>query len=361
MSNPNVSIDSLVSLFPPSLLGDLAVRHKVDETHEIRLPGKTAFLCLLNGQLNHSELTQRLLEERYIELTGKHADHSTFGKYLARIEPAYFKAVFDYLYDKLAAQATQGERSALRLRFVDATVVSLSAKRLGFGIMSRRNRGAVPVRHAKSVLELSEDGLSNFVHLCRTQNENSDCLALGEPMIAATQPGDLWIFDCGCHDRKRLLRIADGGGFWLTPHNQQRCKVRRIVFERTVANEPAGAVSEGTASQLFQLFQLLRVEEAVFENSYQDQWGKRLAEMPILLIHGLRYDARSRQWKPPVLITNLPLSDDWARLAPSRSCNWRSCTAVGGRSSCFSSSSTSIWDTITSSAAQRTDWSSKST
>src|SRR5438105_7154904 len=108
-----VTLEALLSLLPPSLLSELAVRHKVDADHEIRLPGDVAFICLLNGLVNHPLLTQRLLEEFYYQKTGRHADYSTFSKYLMRINPSYFRAIFGYLHERLASQATQGEITAL--------------------------------------------------------------------------------------------------------------------------------------------------------------------------------------------------------------------------------------------------------
>ena len=58
-----IPIEALLALLPPSLLEKLAVQCKVDAEHEIRLPGDVAFVCLLNGLVNHPLLTQRLLEE----------------------------------------------------------------------------------------------------------------------------------------------------------------------------------------------------------------------------------------------------------------------------------------------------------
>lgn len=285
-----IALESLLDLLAPSLLVDMAVQYKVDATHEIRLPGDVAFVCLLNGLLNHPLLTQRLLEELYFKQTGQQADHSTFGKYLARVKPTYFKSVFAYLYAKLASQATPGETSALRLRFVDATLVSLSAKLLTFGLRTRRNRSRKVRRQIKSVLELSSEGLPNLLHLCREMRETSDCLALGLPMEQATQ----------------------AGGFWLTPHARQSYRVLRVVKEQTGGDRPASP-PQGEAA-----FHLLRVEQVIFENCRNDPQAlrQRLQKMPVLVLHGLRYDVRSQQWKPLVLMSNLPLSEDGTQAGP---------------------------------------------
>ena len=38
--------------------------------------------------------------------------------------------------------------------------------------------------------------------------------------------------------------------------------------------------------------------------------------MPLLLVHGLRFDARTKTWKSLVLMTNLPLSSDHEQAGP---------------------------------------------
>jgi hypothetical protein len=66
---------------------------------------------------------------------------------------------------------------------------------------------------------------------------------------------------------------------------------------------------------------LLWVEQVVFENAddrerpkNQEKWAK----MPLLVFHCERYDVRTGEWKPLVLLTNLPLSEDGKQAGPYR-------------------------------------------
>jgi len=225
-----IALGKLLDLLPPDLLARLALEHQVDAKNQARLRGSTVFVCLLNGLLNHGDLTQRLLEEIYQQRMGRKADHSSFGKRLAAIKPSYFAAIFAFLHGRLAPQATAGEAQALKLggpkageprpRFVDATLVTLSAKLLGFGLCGGTSRGRADRRSVKSVLAL-EGGLPRLLRVCRDQPESSDCVALGDTMLAQTRPGDLWVFDKGMHDRARLLALSEAGAFFVTPHKQQ--------------------------------------------------------------------------------------------------------------------------------------------
>jgi len=302
-----LSQNPLPSLLPLPLVEELAVTYNVDAKNQIRLPGSVVFVCLLHGLLHHPQLTQRLLEETYTKQTGHHADHSSFGKRLEKINPDYFGALYAFLHQKIAPQMTKGDAQALRVRFVDATTVTLSAKLLSFGLLNRTHpKNGKARRHVKSVLALHQDGLPHLLRLCRDKAEHNDCVALGESMLQHTHPGDLWVFDKGCDDRQRLLRLHQAGSFWLTPHNQQAFQNGQTLWQADPETLPK-APPQGEEPT----FVLTRVQKAVFGNSQESRavqahWNT----MPLVLVQGLRCDTRTKQWKTLTLMTNLPLSKD---------------------------------------------------
>jgi hypothetical protein len=316
-----IPLDHLLDLLPSKLLERLAVRFRVDKVNQIKLPGRTVFLCLLNSLLNHVVVSQRLLEATYQKLTGQTADHSSFGKRLAVINPDYFEAIFTHVYRAIAPQMTAQDERGVRLRRVDATTVVLSAKLIAFGIQVASGGRAGPghaKRHIKSVLELSAAGLPRFLHLCSEQTEASDNPGLGDAMIAATRAGDLWIVDAGLCDRDRLLQIHQKDGFFLVPQHGQKLRALETVWEAPAPNGtpplPAPDPRRSAAP-----FRLLRVERAVFENSREARSAKerqKWAPMPLLVLYGERWDERSQSWKPLVLLTNLPLSADRQHAGP---------------------------------------------
>ena len=322
-----IPLDALFDLLPGKLLAQLAVRYQVDKVNQVKLPGQTVFLCLLNCVLSNVVVAQRLLAATYEQLTGQTADHSSFGKRLAAINPEYFEAIFDQLYQQISPALQPQEARGRRVRRVDATTVTLSAKVLAFGIYHASGGSAGldrAKRHVKAVWELSGTGLPRCLHLCREQSEASDNLALGDPMSAATQPGDLWVFDRGMSARGRLLAIQQRQGYFVTPHKDQSLRVLSVVWENldpaasASAAPPPGATGGGGGRGPAPS-RLLRVERAVFENgtdakspAKQERW----AEMPLLVLHLERWDGRRRQWTPLVLLTNLPLTADGQQAGP---------------------------------------------
>jgi len=309
-----IPVEKLLALFPPQLLDRLAVSYAVNAVNQFRLPGQKVFVCLLNVLVNHPKLTQRLLEETCQQVTGLHADHSSFGKRLARLKPTYFQAIFRHLSRTLSPQMSVGDQRALRLRRVDATLVRLSAKLLDFGLYTGPTgckRSSTPTRAVKSVFALDgEDGFPELLHLCREAKEGNDNPALGDPILAATQPGDLWIVDAGLTDRDRLLALHQKHGFFLLPQATQKLRVREVLFAAAEAPEaPPPPPQNGKPPP----FRLLRVEAAVFENKFDAQWPKqqeKWAKLPLLVFQCQRWDQRTRTWKPWVLLTNLPQSED---------------------------------------------------
>jgi hypothetical protein len=314
-------VEELLELLPAGLLDRLALNLKVNAPNQIRLSGQTVFVCLLNGLANHPMLTQRLLAEQYQQQTGQATDHSSFGKRLASISPAYFAALFQHVYRKVQPQMTAGDQQALRLRRVDATTVTLSAKLLHFGLYFRSGGRAGPdraKRHVKTVLELGPEGLPQLLHLCREPKEVDDNAALGDPMIAVAAPGDLFLFDRGCFDRDRLLALHQKEAFFLTPHKDQKLRPLQVLWEaepKEGERDPTLRLAPGEPAP----YRLLRVEQAVFENandavspSRRQKW----ARMPLIVLYGERYDLRSKTWKPLVLLTNLPLSQQKDQAGP---------------------------------------------
>ncbi|MDR3558316.1 MAG: IS4 family transposase [Candidatus Pacebacteria bacterium] len=308
-----LSISSFRTILPSDLIQRLAVKHSVDKCNQIRLPGLAVFTCLLDSVLSGGCASQRALEDAYYNNTGNTADHSSFGKRLAKIPVGLFKDIFEHLYQELTPQAAPNEIKALRVRFVDATIVTLSARLIKFGLSvshTRNKETGTGRRDVKAVFSLEENGLPRVMRLCSEPSEHSDNVALGEPILAELRPNDLYVVDAGLSDRDRLFTIDDKKAYFLTRHSSQRLNVGRVVFEaaQSQINDDAPGKDEAT-------YQLVRVEDCRFGND-DARDTKKFAGLDLLAIHGRRWDSRSSKWTPLVLITNLPLSEDDTKAGP---------------------------------------------
>lgn len=306
-----VSLKSFEEVIPTALVERLAVEHKVDRCNQVRLPGQAVFSCLVHAILTDRMATQRALEDIYYKQTGGTADHSSFGKRLAKIPVAFFRSIYEHLYDVLAPTATMGEIKALRVRYVDATIVTLSARLIGFGLLrshTGQSRTGAPYRALKAVFSLDQDNLPQFLRLSKSAEESGDVIALGRAIETSMRPNELLVFDAGCHDRHRLLSIHKHSAFFLTPHSTQKLHVQRVVLQVT-----SDELVQRAPQKADPTYQLVRVEECRFGNNADK---KAFVELPLVVIHGLRWDARSKLWRPLVLMTNLPLCDNDNKAGP---------------------------------------------
>ena len=306
-----ISLGSFEKILPSELVQRLAVEYKVDKRNQVRLPGTVVFACLLETLLCGGVASQRAFEDLYYEKTDQTADHSSFGKRLATIPVRFFKDIFEHLYQVLAPKAKPSEAKALRIRFVDATIVTMSARLIQFGLHmshTRRKQTGTPRRDIKAVFELDEIGLPRVMRLCAKPGENSDNVALGEPILATLRPGDLIVVDAGLSDRDRYLAISNHNAFFLTRHTTQNLNVLRVVFEAA-----QGEITDEAPGKDEPTYQLVRTEDCRFGNSADKD---KFANMPVLAIHGRRWDLRSHKWSPLVLMTNLPLDDSDTKAGP---------------------------------------------
>jgi hypothetical protein len=304
-----VPLSELEKVLPHAFLERLAVPYKIDSKHSIKLSGPLVFTTVLLGLLSGSKIALRSMADIFMDITGKSLDHSALGKRFAKLPIEYFsdilKRVQRHVRDKINARS----RGPMSIHLVDATTVTLSAKWLCFGLAVRTRSADKPKTHVKAVYDLHE-GLPTFLHLCKDASENADSVALGKTIEDNCYPGELYVFDKGCHGRDRLRKIHEKGAYFLTPHSQQNLTVLRTIWSADPSTLPSAPPGKGDPDYV-----LVRVEECLFENSSKSD-NKRFADMPLAVVHGLRYDTRKKCWKPLVLMTNLPFSADGSKIGP---------------------------------------------
>ena len=238
-----VPVEKLLALLPREKLHQLALAKEVNAPNQGPLTGEAVFVCLLNTLASNGVVTQRLLEETHQRVFGRQVDHSSFGKRLTRLKPAYFQALYQHLYHRLEPLFAPKGGPSMRCYRVDATTVTFTAKLLHFGLYQRSGkRDQSPVlRHIKAVMRLDAGDLPQLLHLCREQSETNDNCALGDTLVQQAHPGELVVFDAGCNDRTRLWKLHQAGAFWLTPHGRQKWRSLQTVWVHPAWNaEPSG-------------------------------------------------------------------------------------------------------------------------
>jgi IS4 transposase len=180
--------------------------------------------------------------------------------------------------------------------------VTLSSQLLHFGLSSGTRKGRGTHKTVKTVLEIQEEGLPHFLHLCSTQAENADSVALGATMAKHAQEGDLFIFDKGCEARQRLRDLHQQRAFFLTPHGKQGLRLDPLLLGEDNPALPSAPPEKDEAP-----FVVLGVQQGVFASpATPPDTPSGWEDVALVLVHAARYDSRKKQWSSLTLMTNLP-------------------------------------------------------
>src|SRR5258706_7255535 len=255
-----IPLEQLQALLPPALLDRMAIEYQIASKHSIKLSGPLVFTTLLHGMLSDSEVSLRCMADKFEELTGVSLDHSSLGKRLRVLPTEYFADIFAYLSKKVGEKINPRSPGPMSVHFVDATIVSLTAKWVCFGLKGNRS-GNKAKTLVKAVYEL-HNGMPSLLRLCKDPAEHNDNVALGKTMLENCVPDELWVFDKGCRGRDQLLAMHQEGAFFLTPQCRQHLLVHRTVWEADPTALPTDAPRVGEPDYV-----VVRVEACSFQNS----------------------------------------------------------------------------------------------
>src|SRR5580692_9135542 len=149
---PNrIHVSLFSELLPAAKLESLAVKYELDSANSIKLSGPLVFCTILHGLLYYSEVSLRLLCAKFVQYTEVPLDHSTLGKRLSSISPEYFEKIFDHLAGILKGKINPKSPGPLGVHKVDATIVTISAKIVSFGLQLRMDTSSKGRKLVKSV------------------------------------------------------------------------------------------------------------------------------------------------------------------------------------------------------------------
>lgn len=127
-----VGVNELLQVIPESLLAKLSSTTKVDHYAKV-LHGQKLFYLLMYGVLENDRLSQRSLEDTFNDPFFKQLFHlnedervrrSSISERLSKIDPDYFKQIYDCIYDQFSRHYSSKDQEKYNLIRVDSTMVS---------------------------------------------------------------------------------------------------------------------------------------------------------------------------------------------------------------------------------------------
>ena len=146
-----INIKHLLGFIPEALIANLARTTRIDHYAKV-LHGKKMFYLLLYGILGNEKLSQRTLEDTFNDSVFKmlfnldeaeSVRRSSISERLSKIDPDYFKQIYDCIYDQFSELYSLTERGKYNLIRVDSSMVSESAGKLVEGLDNQSGKKAV--------------------------------------------------------------------------------------------------------------------------------------------------------------------------------------------------------------------------
>lgn len=146
-----INIKYLLGFIPEALIANLSLTTKIDHYAKV-LHGKKMFYLLLYGILDNEKLSQRTLEDTFNDAVFKvlfnldedeSVRRSSISERLSKIDPEYFKQIYDCIYDQFSELYTLTERQKYNLIRVDSSLVSETVGKLVEGLDNKSGKRAV--------------------------------------------------------------------------------------------------------------------------------------------------------------------------------------------------------------------------
>lgn len=147
----NITAKHLLGFIPGVLIANLSLTTKIDHYAKV-LQGKKMFYLLLYGILDNEKLSQRTLEDTFNDPVFKilfnldedeTVRRSSISERLSKIDPDYFRQIYECIYDQFAELYSLTERKKHNLIRVDSSMVSETVGKLTEGMDNKSGKKAV--------------------------------------------------------------------------------------------------------------------------------------------------------------------------------------------------------------------------
>lgn len=212
----NITVKQLLGFIPEALIANLAVTTKIDHYAKV-LHGNKLFYLLLYGILDNDRLSQRTLEDTFNDSVFKilfnldedeKVRRSSISERLSRIDPDYFRQIYECIYEQFAGAYTLTERKQYNLIRVDSTMVSEAAGKLTEGIDNQSGKKAVKY-------SIAFDGiLPGYAGMFTEASYASEDIALPEAVRehVKKEPGhqNIYVLDRGLQSTRTMEAFTEG-------------------------------------------------------------------------------------------------------------------------------------------------------
>ena len=211
-----VSLSQVLDFIPEALLSHLSATTNVDHYSKV-LHGRKMFYLLLFCAFDNDRLSQRTLEDTFNSSGFKalfglgeeeKVRRSSISERLSKIDPSYFKEIYEQMYLRLAKSYNKTEIAKYNLIRVDSTIVADACSKLKEGIDQKSGKKLVK-------FSFSFDGiLPSGVEVFTGQKYSSEESALPEAVLKQVRKEEhhdnVYVMDRGLQSTRSMKEFEEG-------------------------------------------------------------------------------------------------------------------------------------------------------
>lgn len=223
-----ISLKQLLEFIPKALLSHLSTTTKVDYYSKV-LHGEKMFYLLLFCIFDNEKLSQRTLEDTFNSsgfkaLFGLGEEEkirrSSISERLSKIDPNYFKEIYEYMYQRFSGFYDKTEIEKHNLIRVDSTIVSEASSRLKEGIDHKSGKKLIK-------FSFSFDGiLPSAVEVFNGQKYSSEDMALHEAILKQVKKEEhhdnIYVIDRGLQSTRTMKEFEENSVKFIIRSKENR-------------------------------------------------------------------------------------------------------------------------------------------
>lgn len=235
----NINANQLLSFIPEALIANLSLTTKIDYYAKV-LHGNKLFYLLLYGILDNDRLSQRTLEDTFNDSVfkilfnldeGETVRRSSISERLSKVDPDYFRQIYDCIYEQFARAYTLTERNKYNLIRVDSSMVSETTGKLNEGIDNKSGKKAVKY-------SITFDGvLPSHSKVFTNPTYGSEDIALPEAVMGHVKKEsghqNIYVLDRGLQSTKTMQTFSVGQVTFIcrAKENRKFVELKSFVVE----------------------------------------------------------------------------------------------------------------------------------
>lgn len=209
-----VGANELLQVIPESLLAKLSSTTKVDHYAKV-LHGQKLFYLLMYGVLENDRLSQRSLEDTFNDPFFKQLFHlnedesvrrSSISERLSKIDPDYFKQIYDCIYDQFSSHYSSKDQEKYNLIRVDSTMVADTTGKLFNGLDNKS--GKKTTKYSVSFDGILPCGLEVFTDATYLSEDIALPQAILNHVKKETDHNNIYIFDRGVQSTRTMKNFS---------------------------------------------------------------------------------------------------------------------------------------------------------